>query len=222
MARKKTNPADAVLQDRDDVRHLLLIGGLVGAVLLTLVLGAALALDPGEAGPVAALEADGATGGLPPAHRAAAETDRAAAGAGPGAEPAPAPRVLEPADDGAAALAEPAAEEVDAADAPEPGGAVPLADRVRADVRRLAAHPDAWTLQFLVTREEARAEEIVARLADGDALHVLPVRVQGEDCFRICWGRFATREAALGATAPPELVALNADPIPRAVSGLVP
>jgi septal ring-binding cell division protein DamX len=98
-----------------------------------------------------------------------------------------------------------------------------LALRARDDARRLSAPGEAWTLQFMVTRRAETAERLLRELGHDPELHLLPVRLDDEPCFRICWGSFASREsAATASTIPPALIALNREPIPRPIADLIP
>jgi hypothetical protein len=107
----------------------------------------------------------------------------------------------------------------------EPVGEVELARRANDDSRRLSTTANEWTLQFMVTCEQQTAQRILQGTGGDTRLHLLPVLVEDKDqpCFRICWGRYDSRERAVRNNAVPEvLLALNDHPIPREIRGMMP
>jgi hypothetical protein len=111
---------------------------------------------------------------------------------------------------------------------PEPATPVPAdpltADRRgRDDLRRAAPAATEWTLKFMVSCLPETAEGVLREIGDDPALYLLPVRLDGRACFRICWGRLGSREAALAARGiPAPLAQLNAEPVPRRIADLLP
>ena len=98
-----------------------------------------------------------------------------------------------------------------------------LARRALDDQRRLATTADEWTLQFMVTCKEETAERILDGTRGDRKLYLLPVLVEDRPCFRVCWDRYPSRERATsGSGVPDTLIALNDNPVPRQIRGLVP
>jgi hypothetical protein len=82
------------------------------------------------------------------------------------------------------------------------------------DRHRLANSAGGWTLQFFYSCEPDTVRDLVRSLAGDDRLYVLAV----EDCWRVCWGAFPSRERAVsfrGVPAP--LARLEGDPFPQTV-----
>ncbi len=105
----------------------------------------------------------------------------------------------------------------------QPVGEGDLRRRAMDDSRRLSTTADEWTLQFMVTCREQTAQRILQQTGGDRRLHLLPVIVEDQDCFRICWGRYDSRDRAVGNTAIPQvLLTLNASPIPREIRGMMP
>jgi len=97
-----------------------------------------------------------------------------------------------------------------------------LATRAATDLERLAASADGWTAQLAVLCDRKRVTQLIERFGEHAPFHVLP-SLQGNDaCFRICWNRYADREAARrAADLPPALRAIEARPLPKAISEVV-
>jgi len=74
---------------------------------------------------------------------------------------------------------------------------------------------------FLTGRPES-ALGVLQRLGDDSRLYLLPMVLDGEPCYRICWGTYRSREAALSNTdTPAQLLGLNPEPLPRRISDLL-
>jgi len=90
-----------------------------------------------------------------------------------------------------------------------------LDDRAADDLRRMRAAGDRWTLQFasLCSRESVRRN--LALLSGHDQFYLVPTTINGRPCHRLCWGFYATREAALAARGiPGPLTAITDRPAP--------
>ena len=97
-----------------------------------------------------------------------------------------------------------------------------VSQRAINDVDRLIASSGGWTLQFMTTRLTESAESILHQLGDDGRLYILPHSIDGEPHYRICWGDFPSRAAAVTTTEiPAALRALTVEPIPRNVGDLV-
>lgn len=98
-----------------------------------------------------------------------------------------------------------------------------LATRAATDLERIAAIGDGWTAQLAVLCDRTRVTELLERFGDRAPFYVLP-SLQGDSaCFRICWNRYADREAARrSADLPPALRAIEARPLPKAITEVVP
>jgi septal ring-binding cell division protein DamX len=97
-----------------------------------------------------------------------------------------------------------------------------VSQRAISDVDRLIASSGGWTLQFMTTRLTESAESILHQLGDDPRLYILPHSIDGEPHYRICWGDFTSRAAAVSTTEiPAALRALTVEPIPRNVGDLV-
>ena len=111
-----------------------------------------------------------------------------------------------------------------AADVPPPSApANRLATRAAMDLERLAATGDGWTAQLAVLCDRTRVTELLDRFGQHAPFYVLP-SLQGDNaCFRLCWNRYADREAARRADdLPPALRAIEARPLPKAIAEIVP
>ena len=73
---------------------------------------------------------------------------------------------------------------------------VDLAITATEDAARLAQHPGAWTLQFMVACERQSLEPIVEVLDDQPNFFLLRSPDTGNDCYRVCWGWFASKTEA--------------------------
>lgn len=157
MARRPGRPKRENDGKPEDWKQVLPVAGLVAAVLITLLLGAALRTD--SPGPV---DLPSPTPTAPPVTRTAS---------------AP-------------------AEE-------EPSSSLNLAQRAARDARRVRSDSTAWTLQFMLACDPANVRSRVELLADQPEFFLLPKRHDGRSCFRLCWGRFDSRQQALASTGYP-------------------
>jgi hypothetical protein len=97
-----------------------------------------------------------------------------------------------------------------------------LAARAAADLERLAASGDGWTAQLAVLCDRTRVNQLLERFGQNGPFHVLPVLQGDSACFRICWNRYARRDAAQrAADLPAALRAIEAHPLPKAISEVV-
>jgi len=189
----------------EDLKHLVLVGGIVGAVLATLILGAVLRVDAREEDRVELSAADVAEPGW------GTPTAEPPAGSLPQDSPEPtAPAQL---------TEQPAETPRPTVESPSPDA---VARRAMDDSRRLASAGGSWTLQFMVTCKAESARGILSSLAGDERLYLLPLMHDGQPCFRICWDSFDDRDAAVSVRGlPAALLELNADPIPRLTSDLI-
>ena len=93
-----------------------------------------------------------------------------------------------------------------------------LARRASADIDRLAGSGHTWTAQLAMLCDPAGATEFLERRADDPRLYLLPA-IHGESaCIRVCWGHYASRDAAKQADdLPAALRAMQNDPLPKAI-----
>lgn len=97
-----------------------------------------------------------------------------------------------------------------------------LATRAATDLERLAASADGWTAQLAVLCDRTRVSQLIERFGEHGPFHVLPALQGDSACFRICWNRYADRDAARrAADLPPALRAIEARPLPKAISEVV-
>jgi len=96
-----------------------------------------------------------------------------------------------------------------------------LAGRVSADLERLGGN-DGWLLQIAAHCDPENVERTL-RETDSRRLHVLPVEIGRQACFRICWGPFDSRAAAEAAVTrlPSALRSAGDAPRPRLVADLI-
>jgi hypothetical protein len=98
-------------------------------------------------------------------------------------------------------------------------GSDPLTRRTAADLRRLRKPGGVWTLQFASMCDPDRVTALLRSLETHERLYLVPAG----DCYRIWWGRFATREAALSARGvPAELTGMGDSPFPRVIAESLP
>lgn len=95
-----------------------------------------------------------------------------------------------------------------------------LLRRGREDLQRLRdTGREAWTLQVAVACDASNAQRWIDDWEADSPAYLLPASVNGKSCFRLCWGRFASREQAANSPLPARL---NSDrPQPRAIAELV-
>ena len=91
------------------------------------------------------------------------------------------------------------------------------------DVSRLAEHPGAWTLQFMMACERANLEPLVEALDDQPNFFLLPYPATGRECYRVCWGHFESKaEAERPRAYPDALRDVKAIPWATPVSNVLP
>ncbi|NIM00938.1 MAG: hypothetical protein GTN89_08560 [Acidobacteria bacterium] len=73
---------------------------------------------------------------------------------------------------------------------------IDLAVTAAEDAARLARHPDAWTLQFMVGCKRESLEPIAEALDAQPNFFLLDSPDTGEGCYRVCWGVFASKPEA--------------------------
>ena len=200
-------------KDSSDGRHLLVVGLPVGVVLVILILGAV--LQSGSSTSDAELRPLDPELPLPPppAYEQPPMGDSAldenlleeepVEQVRP-AEPAPAPPAPRPArrPHGDAALEE-------------------LARRVEDDLVRLHDTGATWTAQIGVFCDDQQVSAKLRRFANEPDFYLLPALLKDERaCYRICWGDYATRDAAVQARGLP--AALRGEkPLPRTVASVI-
>ena len=86
-----------------------------------------------------------------------------------------------------------------------------LDGRARSDVSRLGSEASGWTLQLLVSCERDNASRLLRLSGESRQLFLLPIALGGQPCFRLCWGRYATRELALRANGMPSALRSELD-----------
>ncbi len=210
-SRTKRGTTDEAGDPGDDWKRFAAAGGLLLLVLVILVLGAMLERDPDD-----------------PSRRAGSSTVTIERSAGEGVPAVPATEPLDvPVEDAAPAPVEraPAVPAPAATPAPPPAGpsSSDLVERARADARRIGAG-DGWTLQLLVACDPQNAAKRVAQGGPAEQLYVLPRMLDGRSCFRLCWGRYPSREAALAARDLPSGLreSLDEAPQPRRIADVLP
>lgn len=81
--------------------------------------------------------------------------------------------------------------------APVPASTVrSLARRTATDVARIGRARGRWTAQVLVACHPENVTRLLGKVDAGAPLYLLPVEVNGEACFRVCWGAYASRAEA--------------------------
>lgn len=182
---------------QSDWKHLLSAGSLLVAVLGTLSLGWLLQADGEE----------------PPGRtviRASIPDHDAGFLSSPRELPAP-PSVRAEEEDAPPASSGPAAAE-------RPDGIEELNARANRDAGRIRSASGGWTLQFTVMCDPAHIRPKLAALGGYDRVYLLPARLDDRQCFRLCWGAFATREGALAARGVPgPLASLTDRPLAKAI-----
>lgn len=74
------------------------------------------------------------------------------------------------------------------------------------DAERLAGHPGAWTLQFMVACERESLEPIVEALDNQHNFFLLRSPDTGKGCYRVCWGWFPSKAEAERSRSYPEVL----------------
>lgn len=99
----------------------------------------------------------------------------------------------------------------------------PVSRRTLEDPVRLARTVGPFTLQLAVACRKETAERLLGRVEGAGDLYILPAVAKGQECFRICWGSFDSKEAALRAPRPAALRGPDfRDPAPRRIRELTP
>lgn len=107
--------------------------------------------------------------------------------------------------------------------APVPPVAETLEARARQDYERMFANPGRWTLQLMVGCDPDNVRKQVTRFPGESDLYILPMDHKGRSCYRICWGMYDSRDAALAeANIPASLRAEIGHPEPREIAAVTP
>jgi len=130
----------------------------------------------------------------------------------PGPEPAPAPVKPEAlsatavlgastsSDEPSAVSAgssDPSPQEPEAAlEEPRPATGRPVDRRADDDRERLVRSGGSYTVQLMVACDPVNAIRVVEAAGDAARLYVLPFVHDGKECYRVCWGSYATRQSA--------------------------
>ena len=91
--------------------------------------------------------------------------------------------------------------------------------------RMVAASPaDSFTLQVLIACETENILKARNATRPDGPLFVVPFRLQGRSCWRVCWGRYGDRDAARAAAAalPPYFTAAGLTPVVVSIGRLRP
>ena len=163
----------------DERRRLIAAGSLSVAVTVVLVLGAILRTDAPFAEMTVPVAEEVPTTGV--------TQEPATAERGAISPPAPAPQPT------VAAPAKPPSSR------PAPTGGA-LAERAAADRERLLDSGGSYTLQLMVSCDPDNARRVLGLIGGTSRLYVLPVELDGNACYRLCWGSYPTRESAERAT----------------------
>jgi len=95
----------------------------------------------------------------------------------------------------------------------------PLTRRVARDLNRLARRGPDWTAQLAILCRTSGAEEVLGRFETHSEFYLLPAMHEQAACFRVCWGRYPSQEAAKQASdLPDELRALQPAPLPKSLA----
>ena len=99
----------------------------------------------------------------------------------------------------------------------------PLSRRTIEDPIRMSRSSGSFTLQIAVACRKETASRILERSSGADRLFVLPATVGDEECFRFCWGSYATLEEARKAADLPAALRMGMDrPTPRRIDEVRP
>jgi septal ring-binding cell division protein DamX len=191
--REASLPVRGILDER---RRLIAAGSLSAAVTVVLVLGAILRTD--------APFAETTVPFAEPTPTAGVTGKPAAANGGPIATPAPVARPT----------AEAAAETPPSHRTPTDGT---LGERAAADRERLADSGASYTVQLMVSCDPDNARRVLRMIGEDSRLYVLPIELDGNACYRMCWGSYPSRAKAENAA---DLPAAFDSPRVRAVEEL--
>ena len=98
-----------------------------------------------------------------------------------------------------------------------------LAEQSEDDLRRIEAYGGEFTLQFINACDPSSVSDYARRFASDDRFYLLPSFENGEPCFRICWGHYASIEAARNTEdIPRSLLELADPPYPRRIAEVLP
>jgi septal ring-binding cell division protein DamX len=75
-----------------------------------------------------------------------------------------------------------------------------LAARVEGDCGRLAKAQGRWTAQLMVACKPETVDRLLAKARGSRGLYVLPIQVNDDACFRVCFGAYQTSEEAAQAS----------------------
>lgn len=113
--------------------------------------------------------------------------------------------------------------------APPPAPSIPpqaspdsLEARSQDDPPRLARSDGAWTLQLAVACKRETADRLVERASGSLRLYVLPATLKEQECFRLCWGAYRSRDEAQNAQDLPAGLRAGLVPEPRMIRELLP
>ena len=73
---------------------------------------------------------------------------------------------------------------------------IDLEQRADADRSRIATTPDQWTLQFVMMCDESNLQPLVQVLEGDDAFFLLRYPDPERSCYRVCWGRYDSKQEA--------------------------
>jgi septal ring-binding cell division protein DamX len=93
-----------------------------------------------------------------------------------------------------------------------------LARRAQRDSRRLSSSTGKYTAQLAVVCDPDNARRSLKRGGTASSLFLLPCPEQGPDCYRLCWGSYATRrEASSAADVPASLRPASGPPAVKSI-----
>ena len=72
----------------------------------------------------------------------------------------------------------------------------PLPTRAASDRARLVHSGGSYTVQLMVACDAENAARVIGEAGSTSRLYVLPFTHNGQACYRLCWGSFATRQSA--------------------------
>ncbi len=78
---------------------------------------------------------------------------------------------------------------------PPAGGTVSVRERADRDYRRLSGMEDRFTSHLMLSCDQDNTRRHMEGAGWHDNLYLLPAEYHGQDCFRLCWGIYPTREA---------------------------
>jgi septal ring-binding cell division protein DamX len=93
-----------------------------------------------------------------------------------------------------------------------------LGRRALQDAERLADDRRGFTLQLAVACQADTVSNFVEQSRGDEGLYVLPMTLDGRSCFRVCFGRFETSDAARRRGLPPALAAVVERPLVREIN----